>query len=129
MGKEKTLVSACLLGIMCRYDGRKLRKPRLFDPDFIPVCPEQLGGLPTPRFRSMIQGGTGEDVLKGKARVLDEERQDVTEYFLRGAAEVRRIVKMYRIKKAYLKKWSPSCGEEGVLTALLKKMKIKLVFV
>jgi len=129
MGKGKTLVSACLVGILCRYDGRRIRRLKKDNINFIPVCPEQLGGLPTPRARSILSTGSGLDVLKGKAKVVSDDDRDVTENFLRGAYEVSRIVKLFNIKEAYLKSKSPSCGTDGVTTALLRKMKIEIHFV
>ncbi|NQU02659.1 MAG: DUF523 domain-containing protein, partial [Syntrophaceae bacterium] len=86
------IVSACLMGINCRYDGGNCLKEVLISilskDVFIPVCPEQLGGLPTPRLPSQIVSGNGKDVLDGKARVLDSSGMDVTGNFIRGANEV-----------------------------------------
>lgn len=98
------IVSACLLGIKCRYDGKsnlnkkvlKLAKKEVL----IPVCPEQLGGLPTPRVGSRILG----------TKVLNRQKKDVTKNFVQGAKEVLRIAKAFDIKEAVLKKGSPSCG-------------------
>lgn len=88
---EPVLVSACLLGLATRYDGRDCRREALIQtlegerllP--VPICPEQLGGLPTPRPASEIAGGAGPDVLAGSARVVAEGGGDVTEAFRRGA--------------------------------------------
>ncbi|MCD6238736.1 MAG: DUF523 domain-containing protein [Thermotogae bacterium] len=103
--KKKCLVSACLLGIRCRYDGKSKLDKRVkalsSHFDFIPVCPEQLGGLPTPRFRSEI---------KSNGRVVNENGEDWTKNFIRGAKEVLKIAKMLDIKMAVLKERSPSCG-------------------
>ncbi|CDG34828.1 protein of unknown function DUF523 [Acetivibrio thermocellus BC1] len=76
----------------------------------IPVCPEQLGGCPTPRVPSEIADGDGADVLDGKSRVMNKNGEDVTEYFIKGAQEVLKIAKTMGIKKAILKARSPSCG-------------------
>lgn len=98
------LVSACLLGIFCRYDGAS--KPNaavlaLADTDtLIPVCPEQLGGLPTPR-TPVECTGTG---------ALSADGQDCTEFFLRGAKEALRIAQITGCTHAVLKARSPSCG-------------------
>ena len=105
----------------------------------VPVCPEQLGGLSTPRNPSEIVGGNGLDVLKGRAKVIDSADHDLTQNFLRGAKETLRIAKMDGIKKAYLKERSPSCGTTqivyrkkeksglGVTAALLMKEGIDVV--
>lgn len=78
--------------------------------ELIPVCPEQLGGLSTPRSNAEIVGGTGIDVLEGKAKVMKEDGAEVTEHFPRGAYEVLNIAKKLQVKKAVLKARSPSCG-------------------
>ncbi len=102
----------------------------------IPVCPEQLGGLPTPRPPAEIVGGTGEDVVDGRARVMTADGRDVTENFLRGAGEVLRLAELVRPDLVILKERSPSCGVReiydgtftrtlragcGVTTALLRR--------
>jgi len=109
-------VSACLLGINTKYSGssnvtRSL--PELMKSNehvLIPVCPEQLGGLTTPREPAEIQEGTAADVLEGKAAVLNKAGQDVTEQFVKGARETLRIAELYCCKAAILKSKSPSCG-------------------
>ena len=113
-----TLVSSCLLGIPCRYDAQS--KPneealRLFESGCaIAVCPECLGGLPTPRPAAEIIGGGGEDVLSGCAKVMsrDEcgELHDVTREFILGAYEALRIALSCGADTAWLKSKSPSCG-------------------
>lgn len=133
---KKRLVSACLLGVKCRYDGKNKSNEKLMgllEKDIlIPVCPEQLGGLPTPRTPSEQKG----------ARVYLECGEDVTSYFVRGAEEVLRLAQLYDIKEAILKQKSPSCGcgqiydgtfsgtvinGDGVTTALLKRNGIKVI--
>jgi len=98
------LVSACLLGIKCRYDGKSKAYPAVLEllknETLIPVCPEQLGGRPTPRIPVEIKNG----------RVVEENGCDRTEEFVHGAEEALRIAKMYDCKKAILKAKSPSCG-------------------
>ena len=100
------LVSACLLGISCKYNGGHNDAPQikaLMDhPDLclIPVCPEQLGGLPTPRLPSECSGTS----------VIQINGCDVTEAFHKGAAEALRIAKQYHCQTAILKARSPSCG-------------------
>lgn len=108
------LVSACLCGINTRYDGKSNLKEDVFemvrDGIAIPVCPEQLGGLETPRFPSELKDGSGRDVLQGNASVVDVYGRDVTQKFFRGAVETLEICKKLNIKKAVLKSKSPSCG-------------------
>ncbi len=108
------LISACLLGVKCKYSGGDNSSKRLIElnkeESFIPVCPEQLGGCPTPRPPSEICGGCGADVLNGKCRVKTITGEDVTEQFIKGAEETLGIAKIYDAKKAILKARSPSCG-------------------
>lgn len=108
------MISACLLGICCRYDGRDSGCPDLIKMtsrfNYIPFCPEQLGGLSTPRPPARIVGGDGKDVLSAKARVLNSMDEDVTDAFIRGAEESLRIASMTETKIAFLKDKSPSCG-------------------
>ncbi len=128
------LVSACLIGLCTRYDGRS--KPNedclrhLADFYWIPICPEQLGGLPTPRTAAEIVGGDGHDVLTGAARVIDRNGIDRTDHFLRGAHMVLTIAQMLQISRALFKSGSPSCGlapKTGVATALLQKHGIEVI--
>jgi len=145
---KRVLVSACLLGIECNYKG-KSKKSRCVlnllkrrDVILIPICPEQLGGLPTPREAAEIVGGDGFDVLRGKARVFTKSGEDVTRYFIRGAKLVGKMAKLLKVKYAILKQRSPSCGcgqiydgsftgkvieGYGVTAALLKKMEIRVI--
>ncbi len=106
--------SACLVGLKTRYDGNAAVDPavhRLFlEGKIIPLCPEQLGGLCTPRPRSEIASGSGEDVLDGRSAVIAENGTEVTIQFLRGAGEVLRVTKELGIKRFYFKSKSPSCG-------------------
>jgi len=107
------LVSACLAGLATRYDGRRLEMTLPFDAavtPVIPVCPEQLGGLPTPRPPACIVAGAGDDVLDGKARVITAGGADVTKNYLRGAEEVCKIARLFRITQAFMAEKSPSCG-------------------
>ncbi len=106
--KPALLVSACLMGVDCRYDGGGKRLEGL---DLlmaacrvVPVCPEQLGGLPTPRVPSERAG----------RRVLNREGADVTLAFLRGAEQACRLARLYGARLALLKARSPSCGQGEV---------------
>lgn len=118
MAKEVYLVSACLLGLPTRYDGADnccLQLRRLCRcGNIIPVCPEQLGGLPTPRRPAEIRGGDGKAVLRGRAAVVDDTGQDVTAQFLRGAFAAVRLARLYRVDGAILKSGSPSCGSGSI---------------
>jgi len=113
------VVSACLAGVRCRYDG--LSKGRgeferlVAEGKAILVCPEQLGGLPTPRVPMEIRGGDGGDVLDGKARVVDEDGTDRTAEMVRGAEEALRIARLAGADEAILKERSPSCGVRAIV--------------
>lgn len=137
------LISACLVGIHCRFDGSK-RSPKgnlekLEGAVIIPVCPEQLGGLATPRKPAEITQGTGFDVLQKKAKVVDSSGTDITAQFLQGAKAVLRIARLNGVEKAYLKEKSPSCGTgsivhrgkvnpgPGVTAALLMKEGLEVI--
>lgn len=130
------LVSACLVGINCRYDGKsKLNQEclKLFKKGrLISVCPEQLGGLSVPREPAEIQK---------LGKVLTKNGEDVTKNFNKGAKETLKIARILRIKEAIFKSKSPSCGlglvydgsfsgklikGNGITTALLKKNKIQV---
>jgi uncharacterized protein YbbK (DUF523 family) len=108
------LISACLLGIKCRWDGTDNKNDKAVEllkkEILIPVCPEQLGGLPTPRLRQEIQGGTGKDVLEKRAKVVNENGVDVTGQFVKGAEETLKIAKLYQVKEFIGKSYSPSCS-------------------
>ncbi|MDL1955921.1 MAG: DUF523 domain-containing protein [Candidatus Desulfofervidus auxilii] len=137
------LVSACLIGLKCRYDGSNAICPELLEmlknKPFLPVCPEQLGDLSTPRQPAIIVGGTGADVLKLKARVINEIGQDVTFNFLKGAKKTLEMAELFKVKICYLKERSPSCGVNfihtkeglvrgiGVTTAMLLKNGYKVI--
>jgi len=141
------LISACLLGMKCAWDGkdnyRSDKAVKLLDSEtLIPVCPEQLGGLKTPRAPQEIQGGSGEDVLDGKCKVLNKDGEDVTRQFVAGAEETLRIVRQFHIEEFIGKSNSPSCGcgqiydgtfsqkliaGDGVAAALLKRNGIRVV--
>ncbi|MDF3837790.1 DUF523 domain-containing protein [Cupriavidus basilensis] len=110
------LVSACLLGHPVRYDGQGKAQPagtlaalaRHFE--LIPVCPESLGGLPTPRPPAEILGGSGAQVLAGVALVREATGADVTEAFVEGARDALAIARQRQCRHALLKAYSPSCG-------------------
>jgi uncharacterized protein YbbK (DUF523 family) len=98
------LVSACLMGVVCRYNAERLTMEHLDElmrrHTLIPVCPEVFGGMSTPREPSELRDG----------RVRSESGRDVTDCFERGAEEVLRLARLYRCRCAVLKERSPSCG-------------------
>lgn len=110
----KILISGCLLGFNCKYSGENnFNEKCLALKDrhtLIPVCPEQLGGLATPRAASEILNGGGAEVLMGNARVMDDKGIDETEGFIIGAEETLKLFKMLDCEVALLKARSPSCG-------------------
>ncbi len=130
------LVSACLVGINCRYNGGNKRNEKLLEmfrkDELLPVCPEQLTGFATPREQTEQRGG----------RVYTKSGKDVTAGFIKGAEEVLKIAKKFNIKEAILKARSPSCGcgkmydgtftgrlidGDGITASLLKKNGIKVI--
>jgi len=108
------ILSACLLGVRCRYNAAVQHHPDLLEilaPYYvIPVCPEQLGGLPTPRPRSVLYGGDGYAVLDGTARVVADDGTDITDVFLNGARQTAEIACRCGVVRAILTERSPSCG-------------------
>ena len=106
--RPRALISACLLGVACRYDGTGQALESLDALmeryELIPVCPEQLGGLPTPRTPAELRNG----------RVITRDGADVTDAFSRGAAQTCALARLYGAKLALLKARSPSCGSGGV---------------
>ena len=131
----KILVSACLAGCDCTYRGDSNRCEAIIalaaEHDLIPVCPEQLGGLSTPRRPAEIQGD----------RVMNDAGEDVTQPYIKGAENALKIAKLTEAKIAVLKANSPSCGSgtiydgtfshikvpgDGVTAALFKQNNIKI---
>ena len=111
---KKVVISACLIGVKCRYNGLDSRSEQVASKfsthQLIPICPEQMGGLPTPRPPTEIVGGDGDDVLDGKARVMTLRGEDKTEEFLYGAHRALEIAQECGATHAVLKSESPSCG-------------------
>ena len=134
------LVSACLVGINCKYSGGNNYNQKIFDlvkeGKAIPICPEQLGGLNTPRKPVELK------VINGKRYAIDNEGNDLTENFERGALEVLNLAKNLNINKAILQPRSLSCGVNkiysgnfdnklvdgnGILAELLKQNEIDVL--
>lgn len=139
------VISACLVGCHCRYDGHTQKVDQFSQMvergEAVFVCPEQLGGLSTPRPPAQIVGGTGEDVLDGNAKVITDGGVDVTDQFIKGAQESLRMAQLVGAKVAVLKERSPSCGSSliydgsftggkipghGVTAALMERHGIKV---
>ena len=120
VGKPPLLISACLLGVACNHEGRG--SPRAVVDELaehyrlVPVCPEVLGGLPTPRAAAELRGGDGADVVVGAAdaRVVNIEGEDVTAAYRRGAEAAVAVAKAVGAQRAVLKARSPSCGSSAV---------------
>ncbi len=137
--RTPVLVSACLTGLKTRYDGESAFTARILEMcrerPCLPLCPEQLGGLPTPREAAFLTDGAGAEVLDGSARLIwRPSGRDVTAAFVRGARETAALVEALGIREAYLKTRSPSCGigevavgrgrmpGDGVTASLLRRM-------
>jgi len=145
--KSPILVSACLLGIDCTYKASNNENQLIIDLQnsrrLIPVCPEQLGGLSTPREPQNILSGTGKDVLNGATEVINKKGFNVTANFIQGAEETLKIAKILKVKYAIMKERSPSCGVKrifndklmnnrlvdgmGVTTALLQNHGLQVI--
>lgn len=115
MNKPYILISSCLIGLYCRYDGETKLVEKLTklveQGKAIFICPEQAGGLATPRVPAETeQGKTSKDVLEGNARVMGKDGSDVTKEFEKGAKEALSLCQKYGIKIAILNQKSPSCG-------------------
>jgi len=112
------LVSACLLGTCCNHEGRASLRPRVQQladaARLVPICPEVVGGLTTPRPPAELIGGVGADVLAGSARVRTEAGDDVTDAYQRGAAAAVELALAVGATRAVLKARSPSCGAAAV---------------
>jgi uncharacterized protein YbbK (DUF523 family)/GNAT superfamily N-acetyltransferase len=108
------LVSACLVGVACRYNAACRTDPELVrrfaEGGLLPVCPELAGGLGLPRPPSEIRGGGGAEVLEGRARVIDREGRDSTEAFVAGAEATLALARAAGATEAFLAANSPSCG-------------------
>ncbi|WP_025025963.1 DUF523 domain-containing protein [Caldalkalibacillus mannanilyticus] len=140
------LVSSCLAGLEVRYNGthcldKKIRQ-MIEKKQAITVCPELLGGFSTPREPAEIVGGNGEDVLDGKAKVIEKSGRDVTKLYIKGAYATLRKAQEVGATVVILKEFSPSCGSSmiyngefkgkkivgnGVTTALLERNGIQVV--
>lgn len=137
--KQSVLISACLLGVACRYDG--LSKPLPLEIlnalkeryHLIPICPEVMGGLPTPRIPAEVTE---------KRNVIRRDGKDITENYKKGAAEAFRLAEFFGCELAILKERSPSCGADriydgsftntltngdGITAALFREKEIRVI--
>lgn len=138
------LASACLIGLCTRYDGKTNTDEyvlNLFkEGKVIPICAEQLGGLPTPREPVEFKGGDAKKVLEGQAKLIGlESGKDWTDRFIKGAKEILKLTRFLKIDAGFLMDRSPSCGSThvhidgklikgmGVTAYLLKKSGIKII--
>ncbi|WP_461611726.1 2-thiouracil desulfurase family protein [Cytobacillus kochii] len=140
------VVSACLAGMNVRYNGSNSLDERiqklLLENQAMTVCPELLGGFTTPREPAEIVGGDGEDVLDGKAKVIEKSGKDVTKQYINGAYATLKKAQELGATTIILKENSPSCGSSviyngafkgeqivgnGVTTALLRKNGFKVI--
>ena len=118
--KGKILVSACLYGYCCKYDGgNNILKSPVFQilkntGRLVPVCPEELGGLSTPRIPSEIKDG----------KVINKEGEDVTAFFEKGAEKTLEIARKEGVRVAILKQGSPSCGSKRICDGTFSGTKI-----
>jgi uncharacterized protein YbbK (DUF523 family) len=112
------LVSACLAGCECRFDGSSNQTSEVArlvaEGRAVQVCPEEDGGLPTPRAPAEIVGGDGHDVLAGRATVITSDGRDVTAAYVAGAERALESARAAGATKAILKARSPSCGKGAI---------------
>ncbi|MFH9299502.1 DUF523 domain-containing protein [Streptomyces sp. NPDC017520] len=137
---ETILVSACLRGVPCRFDGRHKASRAVEEAvegrSVVSFCPEVAGGLPTPRRPAELVGGDGHAVLDGTARVVEDTGRDVTAEFVDGARRALEAARHGGCTEALLMPRSPSCGRgvvydgsfagelvagDGVTAALLER--------
>ena len=123
------LISACLCGVNCKYNGlnnyNEICDKLFTSGKAILLCPEQLGGLPTPRIPSEIIGESSNILNNNNGSVIDKNGNDVTPQFVKGAKETLQIAKKLNIKKAILKDGSPSCGVHYIYNGNFNGSKIK----
>ncbi len=117
----KILISACLLGHAVRYDGKgkRLSHPAIDrwaeEGRLVTICPELMGGMSVPRPPAEIESGmTGEDVLAGRARVMELTGGDVTAEFVEGARRALALAEAQGCTHALLIDGSPSCGSLAI---------------
>lgn len=119
MNKRNVIISACLMGTNCRYDGKGAQIEELEELmegySLIPVCPEIFGGLPIPR-------DPGERIGD---KVITINGEDVTEFYVKGSEEVVKLARLYGCDLAILKERSPSCGYGTIYDGSFTNKRIK----
>lgn len=124
----KKAISACLLGVSCRFDGKSKPSSKALDEfsssEAIAICPEILANLGIPRVACEIVGGDGFDVLTGKAKIIGKNGEDLTKQYLTGAKKALDIVKKFGAKEVILKSGSPSCGAGTIYDGTFSGKKI-----
>jgi uncharacterized protein YbbK (DUF523 family) len=132
---EPVIISACLPGIPCRWHGRRAKKRQNLIEQLkkryvlVPVCPEQLGGMPTPRTGEKLEC-SGAEVLDGRSRIIAPETgKDATRFHINGAKYTLEIAKIVGVRRAYLKGGSPSCDKDGVTGEVLRRSGVKVICV
>lgn len=122
--KKIRALSACLAGLPCRYDGCS-KGYSIYEYEAeqgaLLLCPEELGGLDTPRIAAEIVGGSGYDVLNGKAKVINSVGVDVTKQFVLGAYRALAMVQSVGVSAVVLKQNSPSCGTMYIYDGTFQK--------
>ena len=123
------IISACLCGVNCKYNGLNNYNKEcseLFQAGkAIIVCPEQLGGLTTPRIPSELTSSASDIIENRKNKVISKSGEDVTHNFIKGAEETIEIAKKINVELAILKEGSPSCGVNYVYDGTFNGNKIK----
>jgi uncharacterized protein YbbK (DUF523 family) len=122
------LISSCIAGIKCRYNAASSYNEDLLKSigcNYMHICPEILAGFKVPRKSCEIFGGTGEDVLAGNAKIIDQDGLDITKQMLIGVEKALKICLENKVTKAYLHAKSPTCGYnkiyDGSFSSILKK--------
>ncbi|QOS97593.1 DUF523 domain-containing protein [Brevibacterium sp. JNUCC-42] len=122
------LVSSCLAGLNCRYNGShsldEKVKELVTQNKAVTVCPELLGGFITPRESAEIVGGNGDDVLRGTAKVVEKSGRDVTHLYIDGAYQTLQLAKQYQATHVVLKENSPSCGSHNIYNGHFSNQRI-----
>jgi len=124
MMKKNVLISACLLGLDCKYNGENNLAQKITDlingnqnVCFIPVCPEQMGGLCTPREPC--------EIIQDRQSVESEQGNDFSKQFAKGAKETLKLARLFDCKMALLKENSPSCGSHTIYDGTFSHRKIE----
>ena len=132
---QTVLVSACLLGKPCRWHGRAVRPSGYVkkflaehpDVEIVPVCPEELGGLPTPRPPVKVRKGRAYETCEEKAKRDEVTGRDVTDNFQAGAEATMAIARKHGCRLAILFRTSPSCSKSGFAGRLLAQNGIEII--